>query len=210
MNKAFSKEKWKYVFYTLSHPMDGFYWIRHGEKGSVPIAIVLVILFACSFSANRLHASFVVNDVDPKTVNSFYELLATLAFYLLICVGNWSITCLMAGEGRLKDIATAVGYSTVPMTFGMVLSTIVSLFVADDEQAFYAIILTVCIVYGLIMMMIGIMQVHNYTLGKTIVTLLLTVIAALIIIFLVMLLSNLIATVYNFIHSVYLELVFRS
>jgi hypothetical protein len=209
MGKYFSKQKWSYMFYTISHPMDGYYWIRHREYGSVPIAILLVILFSISFTANRLMASFVVNDLDPRGVDLLYELMGVLAFYLLICVSNWSITCLMNGEGRLKDIAVAIGYGTAPMTVVMVAATIISQFIADEEQAFYGILIGVGIAYGVIMMLIGIMQVHNYTLGKTLLTLLLTFLAALIIVFLLLLLSNLLGMVYNFFHSIYTELIFR-
>ena len=209
MGKYFSKEKWSYLFYTISHPMDGYYWIRHREYGSVPLAILMVILFSFSFTANRLLASFVVNDLDPRGVDMLYELMGVLAFYLLLCVSNWSVTCLMNGEGRLKDIAVAIGYGTVPMTFVMILSTIISQLIADEEQAFYGILIGVGIAYGVIMMLIGIMQVHNYTLGKTLLTLLITIIAALIIVFLLLLLSNLLGLVYNFFHSIYTELIFR-
>lgn len=210
MRKYFSKEKWQYMLYTISHPMDGYYWIRHAERGSVPLAILMVILFSCCFTANRLLASFVVNDLDPRTVDSLYELLGVLAFYLLLCVSNWSITCLLNGEGRMKDIAVAVGYGTVPVSFVLVLATIVSQFIADDEQAFYSLILVIGIAYGVIMILIGIMQVHNYTLGKTLLTLFLTVLAMLIIIFLLLLLSNLLGMVVNFFKSVYTELIFRT
>lgn len=209
MGKYFSKEKWSYMLYTISHPMDGYYWIRHRDYGSVPLAILMVILFSLSFTANRLLASFVVNDLDPRGVDMLYELMGVLAFYLLLCVSNWSITCLMNGEGRMKDIAIAIGYGTVPMTFVMVVSTIISQFIADDEQAFYGILLGVGIAYGVIMMLMGIMQVHNYTLGKTLLTLILTFLAALIIIFLLLLLSNLLGMVYNFFYSIYTELIFR-
>ncbi|MCR5426363.1 MAG: YIP1 family protein [Lachnospiraceae bacterium] len=210
MRTAFSKEKWKYLLYTLSHPMDGFYWIRHQERGSVPLALLLVILFSFSFSANRLLSGFVVNDVDARTVNSALELLSVLILFLLLCVSNWSITCLMNGEGRLKDIAIALGYGTVPVTIGMILATILSQVVADNEQAFYALILGVGIAYGLILMLIGIMQVHNYTLGKTLLTVFLTMVAFLIIVFLILLLVNLLGMVYNFFRSVYTELIFRT
>lgn len=210
MAKSFSKDKWSYLLYTISHPMDGYYWIRHAERGSTPLAILLVVLFAVSFTSNRLMASFVVNDIDPRSVDMLYELLGILAFYLLLCVSNWSITCLMNGEGRLKDIAIAIGYGTVPITIGIVLATIVSNFIADDEQAFYTLILAISIAYGVIMMLIGIMQVHNYTLGKTLITLFLTFVALLIIVFLLLLLSNLLGMVYNFFHSIYTELIFRT
>lgn len=210
MGKYFSKEKWKYMFYTITHPMDGYYWIRHQDRGSVPIAILMVILFSISFSTNRLLASFVVNDIDPRGVDSFYELMGVLAAYLLLCVSNWSITCLMNGEGRMKDIAIAVGYGTVPITVMMFLGTLVSQVVADDEQAFYGIIIGLGIAYGLIVVLVGIMQVHNYTLGKTLVTLFLTLVAMFIIIFLLLLLSNLLGMVVNFFRSIYTELIFRT
>ena len=210
MRKYFSKEKWKYVLYTISHPMDGYYWIRHQDKGSVPIAILLVFIFSCCFTANRLLAGFVVNDLDPRGVDSLYELMGVLAFYLLICVSNWSVTCLMNGEGRMKDISIAVGYGTVPISVSLIIATIFSQFVADDEQAFYTLIIAVGIAYGLIMILMGIMQVHNYTLGKTLVTLFITFVAMLIIIFLILLMSNLLGMVFNFFKSIYTELVFRS
>jgi len=209
MGKYFSKEKWSYMFYTITHPMDGYYWIRHRDFGSVPLAILMVILFSFSFTANRLMASFVVNDLDPRGIDLLFELMGVLSFYLLLCVSNWSITCLMNGEGRVKDIAIAVGYGTVPMTLVMVASTIISQVIADDEQAFYGILIGVGIAYGVIMMLVGIMQVHNYTLGKTLLTLFLTFVAALIIVFLLLLLSNLLGMVYNFFHSIYTELIFR-
>ena len=161
MRKYFSKEKWNYLKYTISHPMDGYYWIRHRDRGSVPIAILLVILFSISFTSNRLLAGFVVNDLDPRGVDSLFELLGVLSFYLILCVSNWSVTCLMGGEGRMKDISIAIGYGTAPITVMLFIGTIVSQFVADNEQAFYTLIVAVGIAYGLIMMLIGIMQVHS-------------------------------------------------
>ena len=60
-----------------------------------------------------------------------------------------------------------------------------------------------------IMLVIGIMQVHNYTFGKTLITLFLTVVAMLIIIFLGLLVINFITQVYSFFRGIYMELIFR-
>lgn len=209
MKKLFSKEKWKYAFYTVSHPMDAYYEIRHRDRGSVPVAIILVILFAISFSINRMSANFVVNDVDPLEVNLLTELIAVLLLYLLFCVGNWSITCLMEGEGRMKDISIAFGYAMTPMIVCFNLGTILSQFVTEDEAAFYYLVIGVGIAYGILMMLMGIMIVHNFTLGKTLLTVLLTFVAMFIIIFVVLLLADLINQVYNFFYSIYQELIFR-
>lgn len=210
MKKLFSKEKWKYFGYTLTHPMDGFYWIRHKEYGSVGIAVLMMVLFSFSFSLNRLLSSFVVNDMDKRDVNTPAELVGIMLFFLLICVGNWSITCLMNGEGRFKDIVIAVGYGITPATIGLALATIVSQFLADNEEAFFTLIIAVGVALAVILILMGIMQMHNYTLGKTLLTLLLTFVAVLIIIFLVLLLVSLVGQVITFFKSIYMELVFRS
>ena len=209
MNKYFSKEKFKYAMYTVSHPMDAYYEIRHRERGSVPIAFILVILFALTFSINRMSASFIVNDVDPRDVNALTELLAVLLLFMLFCVGNWSITCLMEGEGRMKDIVTAIGYAMTPMIVTFNIATIISQLVTVDEAAFYSIIIGVGIAYSIIMALMGIMTVHNFTLGKTLVTILLTFVAMFIIIFVALLFADLITQVYNFFYSIYQELIFR-
>ena len=210
MTKALSKDKWKYALHTVSHPADGFYEIRHRGRGSVLVAIILTALFSISFSVNRISASFIVNDTDPRAVDSFNELCTVFLLLFLLCVGNWSITCLMEGKGRLKDIVIAVGYSTIPATFCLFLGTFVSWFVTLDEAAFYYMIVGIGIAYTCFMLLIGVMTIHNFPLGKTLVTLFLTLIAMLLIIFVVLLLVNLINQVYSFLYSIYQELVFRS
>lgn len=209
MSKYFSKDKFKYALYTVSHPMDAYYEIRHRERGSVPIAFLLVILFALTFSINRMSASFIVNDVDPRDVNALTELMAVLLLFMLFCVGNWSITCLMEGEGRMKDIVTAVGYAMTPMIVTFNIATIISQAVTVDEAAFYSIIMGVGIAYSIIMALMGIMTIHNFTLGKTLLTVLLTFVAMFIIIFVALLFADLISQVYNFFYSIYQELIFR-
>ncbi len=209
MSKAFSKEKWKYLLYTAGHPNDGFYWIRHQDRGSVPIAVLLVILYSVCFSMNRIYAGFVVNDINPRSVNSIAELGGVAILFMVLCAGNWSVTCLMEGEGRFKDIVIAIGYSLLPMIIGTVLATFISQLVAENEEAFYSIVMGIGTAYTVIMMLTGIMQIHNYTLGKTLVTLLLTVIAVFIIIFLALLIVNFLTQVYSFLRNIYIELVFR-
>ena len=142
-------------------------------------------------------------------VNLLPEVTGVLLLYVLLCAGNWSITCLLDGEGRFKDILIAVGYAMLPMIVTYLLATLVSQFLADNEQAFYSIIMTIGIAYTLIMALTGIMQVHNYTLGKTLLTLFLTLVAVFIIIFLVLLITNFVGQVVAFFQSIYTELIFR-
>lgn len=141
------KEKVKYAFYTLGHPSDGFYEIRHRGRGSVGLSILFVFLFAVCFSANRQYAGFVVNHVNPMEINSLAEICAVFLLFLLFCVGNWSITCLMDGEGRFKDIVTVCGYAMLPMILTFIPAILFSQVVAEDEEAFYYLLLAVGIAW---------------------------------------------------------------
>lgn len=203
------KEKLQYAFYTIGHPADGFYEIRHRGQGSVPLALLFVFLFGLCFSANRQYAWFVVNSVNPMEINSFAEMSAVFVLFFLFCVGNWSITCLMNGEGRLKDIVTVCGYSMLPMILTFVPAIILSRFVVADEEAFYFIIMGFGIAWFLLLVLSGVMTVHNYTLGKTLLTIIFTFVAMLIIVFIAMLLYTLLSQVISFFVSIYNELMLR-
>ena len=203
------KEKVKYAFYTITHPSNGFYEIRHRQKGSVPLAILFVFLFAVCFSANRQYAGFVVNFVNPMEVNSLTEMITVFVLFILFCVGNWSVTCLMNGEGGFKDIVTMTGYSMLPMILTQIPAIIISNFVVQDEEAYYYLILYFGIAWFVLLVITGVMTIHNYTFGKTLITLICTFVAMFIIIFIALLLYSLLTQVIAFVQSVYNEIVLR-
>ncbi len=210
MKRWFSKEKLLYPFYILTHPSDGYYELRHRERGSVPVAIIITALTSFCFSMNRIQASFIVNKTDPRSVDSVSELIGVMLFFFLFCVGNWSITCLMGGEGRFKDIVTAVGYALLPMILTLVPATLISQYVAADEEAFYYIILIFGVAWTAILILMGIMIIHNYSLAKTFLTLILTVCSMLIIIFVIMMINDMVFQVIDFFENIYIELQNRS
>lgn len=203
------KEKVKYAFYTMLHPVDAFYEIRFRGKGSVPLAILFVFLFAAAFSANRQYAGFVVNDLDPMTLNSFRDIAIVFATYFLFCISNWSITCLSDGVGRFKDILTVVGYSMLPMFLLFTAGTLMSRGIVQNEEEFYYLLLAAAILWFVMLALCGLMTIHNFTLGKTLVALIFTFAAMLIIMFLVVLLFSLIQQVFAFFESIYNEIMLR-
>jgi hypothetical protein len=203
------KEKMLYPFYVISHPFDGFYEIRHREKGSVPLALLLVFLFGLSFSLNRRYAGFVVNLNNPLYVNAVSEVIGTFLFVLLIAAANWSITCLMEGEGRFRDILTVIGYSMLPIVLTLIPITVISWFIAADEESLYYLVIYISIIFFVILFLIGIMIVHNFSFAKTLFTLVLTLVSLLIIIFIILLIFSLLDQIKSFLLSVYTEIVLR-
>ncbi len=203
------KEKLKYPFYVMTHPLDGFYEVRHRDKGSVLVSLLIIFLFAISYSFNRLYASFVVNAVNPRSVDLVWEMVSVFVLVIVFGVANWSVTCLMEGEGRFKDIITTLGYSMLPMVLMFIPATLFSQVLASNEDAFYFIIYYGSIIWFIMLAIIGIMTIHNFTFGKTFITLICTVVALIVIIFLILLISTLLRQVQDFFGSIYDEIMFR-
>ena len=209
MRKHFSRERVGYMFGVLTNPIDSFYEIRYRDKGSVPLAVICVFVLSALFTINRVFAGFIVNEINPREIDGITEMGAFFMLLGLFCIGNWSVTCLMEGEGRMRDIITVAGYAMLPIALALGPATIISNVVSIEEAAFYHIILGISIAWTAILMLLGVMTVHNYTLLKTLITLVLTFITILILIFIGMLIMDLLNQIYGFLYSIYTELIFR-
>ncbi|MDR1669847.1 MAG: YIP1 family protein [Oscillospiraceae bacterium] len=210
MSKFFNKEIFYYYRRVLTNPIDSFYEIRHREKGSVPLALITLLVFSICFTMNRIFAGFIVNLTDPRTVNGIDDLTRILLLFVLFSIGNWSVTCLSEGEGRFKDILTVAGYALMPLIITYIPAIIVSNVLGENEEIFYNIILGFGFAWSGILILLGIMTIHNYTMLKTIVTLIITIVAMLIVIFLAVLLFDMLNQVTGMFRGIYSELTLRS
>ena len=193
------KEKVNHLFYTLTHPLDGFYEIRHRDKGSIPLALVILLIVSIAFCIDKRYASFTVNLTDVRNVKSLLYIGSMILLFFLFCIGNWAVTCLTNGEGRMKDIIIATGYGLLPIPLLFIPGTIISHFLAGDEKVFYTLFITIGIVWALIMVICGNMTVHNYTVTQEILTLILTIAAMIIMLFIMLLFYSIFGQLVEFI-----------
>ena len=203
------KEKINHLFYTLTHPLDGYYEIRHRDKGSVPLALVVLLIVSIVFCIDKRYASFTVNMTDVRNVKSLLYIGSMILLFFLFCVGNWAVTCLTNGEGRMKDIIIATGYGLLPIALLFIPGTIISHFIAGDEKVFYSIFIYVGIIWALIMVIMGNMTVHNYTITQEILTLIFTIVAMIIMLFIMLLFYSIFGQIVEFIKSLYTEIIYR-
>ena len=203
------KEKIKFLFYMLTHPIDAFYEIRHRGKGSMALALFVVFLAGVAFSLDKRYASFVVNATDIREVKSFMYISAMFLLFFLFCIGNWAVTCLTDGEGRMKDIVTATGYALLPLPLFYLPAILISQVIAGDEAVFYTLLIGIAIVWALLLVVMGNMIIHNYTIVKELKTLVLTIVAMVIILFILLLFYSIFRQITEFIKSLYTELIYR-
>lgn len=195
---------------VIFKPFDSFWDLKYDNKGKLKVVAVIVILTILSFTLQNKYAGFLVNYSDPRTLNSLMDIVTVVFPFLLWCVANWSITTLMGGEGKFTEIVMATGYSLTPIVIVYIPMTFVSRFMAEEETAFYYLLLSIASIWFVWLVFIGIMTVHQYTVLKTIVTIFLTIIVMGIIVFLGALVLSMLQQIYEFIYNVYREILFRT
>jgi hypothetical protein len=204
-----SLELAKYPFYVLFHPFDGYWDLKYDNKGKLRISLVILLLLAITTILQRQYSGFLVNFNNPTELNSINELKYIVLPFILWCVSNWSLTTLMDGEGKFKEIVTATGYALLPLALIMLMNTIISNVITIQESALYYLLETVAFLWFLWLLFIGTMTIQQYSVMKTIVTMALTLVVMGIIMFLGLLFFSLMQQMIGFVLSIYNELSLR-
>jgi len=115
----------------------------------------------------------------------------------------------MDGEGTIKNIAMATGYALLPMILIRVPLTIVGNFLSYDERAYFNFFVSFATIWTGFLIFSGIMTVHQYSVFKTIFTLLLTILSMAVIVFIGVVFFSLGSQLVGFVYSIYKEIMLR-
>jgi len=200
----------KYSLHVAFHPFDGFWDLKYENKGKLRIALIILLAVTVTMILNRQYAGYVVNYNHPLELNSIDELKYIVLPFLLWCIANWSLTTLMDGEGKFKEIVIATGYAMLPLILVYLPNILLSNFITLRESSFYYLLESAAGLWFIWLLFIGTMTVHQYTVTKTIATMLLTVVVMGVIIFLGLLFFSLIQQIVSFAYTIYQELSLRA
>lgn len=203
------KEDLTFPLHVIMHPFDGFWDMKYEQRGKLRVAALIMLLVMGAIIVQKQYAGFLVNRIDPRTLNSLSDIIQILFTFFLWSVSNWAVCTLTEGEGKLKDIMMATAYSLVPVVLIYYPTTLLSNVLTQEETAFYYLLNAIALIWSLGLLIVGIMTVHQYTVSKTMVTMFLTIIMAMIIVFLMMLLYSLFQQIIDFVVNIYTELIFR-
>lgn len=200
--------KLKTAISTLLHPADTFYEIKNNKGGSVLIATAFLAVWYV-FKIIGLSTGFIFNDASIKDVNAWYALAQTFGLVVLFAVANWAVTTLFEGKGKLKDIYIVTSYSLIPMIIQAIGYDILSNVLTLNEANILTILNYVCIILTGVILVMGLINLHEFTFGKFVFTTIITVLAMILIVFLIFMILILCQQVKIFIETVTMELFFR-
>lgn len=201
--------KLKTALSSVAHPVESFRLIKEKGEGSVIISVVILVLFYVITVLNDTLGGFAFTVFDSESYNAIYVFLSTVGLIVLWTVSNWLVCTLAGGIGKMKEIFIVTCYSLRPILFAKTVRLILTHILVPSEGAFLDIFVVICTAYAALMLIIGIMRIHDYEFGRFLGTTIFTVIGMLIIVFLLFLVFLISQQLFAWLKTLYIELRYR-
>jgi hypothetical protein len=182
--------------------------LKHEKRGSVKGGIFWIVITVGALVWQSVGKGYMFNPRGYYN-NAFVTIIGFLVPLFLWIISNWCLTTLFEGEGSFRDIFIATSYSTVPLAFFIIPSTIYSNFATLTEASMVNLLVTLGWVWTGLLLFFGTMITHDYSLVKNAITCLGTIVGMAFLIFIAVLFSSLLMKVVGFISSIATELAFR-
>lgn len=199
----------KHIGHVILHPLSGFWDLKWEKQGRLPVALSIAVLALVTYVVKRCYAGFIFNTTDFTEMNILLEVLALALLFVLWSASNWCLTSLMDGKGTFRDIVVAAGYALAPYVLLNLPLVFLSQFMVSDESVFYYGVASLSLLWCGLLLVSGVMMTHDYSLKKTVLTVICILVGMALMLFLGMLLFSILQKIFQYIYAVYIEISYR-
>lgn len=193
----------------FAHPIDLFNDIKYEKRGSLGVANLLLALYFLEEIINYFAVAYLFSNNEAQSFSVWPILLRTVVLVLLWCITNWAMSTLQDGKGTFKEIYLAACYALTPLVLFSVPLNLITNMMTLSESMFYSAISSALTLWSLILVFLGTMVVHQFTVRKTIGSVLLSLGMIVIIAFLVLLGFSISQQMTTFVETIITELLRR-
>lgn len=199
----------KFALYCMSHPLDGFWDLTHEKRGTMAAANTILFATVLIRVLKLRFTSFIFLTVYWEDLNIFLYIASILFPLALWVIGNWGLTTLFDGKGKLGQVYMATCYGLTPYPLVQLPLMIFSNYVTVDEREFYTVLSGLTLVYCGILIVTAMGQIHEFSFGKNILFTVFTLFAMLVMIFILMIFFSMISQGVAYFISLGREFLFR-
>lgn len=194
---------------VFRHPLDTFHIIKHEKASSIPTALIFFALFLILNVVAVYATGFLYNNNDLESYNIFSSFLGLGAFILLFIFANYLIATLSSGEGWFKDVLIGTAYALVPYIILTVPIILLSHVLTLNESFIYTTLLAIRDGWVIVLLLLMIFEIHNFSVGELIKNVLLTIFTMIIIVAVLLLVYLLVLQMWDYIVSIFKEVIGR-
>jgi len=198
-----------YSLYFIRHPVDGCYGVRWENKASYLSANIIIGLYLLFSVIYRYFSGFLVKTVREGRYNLVSDIGLVVAAFLLLTICNYLICAINDGEGTLKQIYSGFAYCLTPYLVMQPFIFLLSHLITYNEIFLIRFAETFRTTWIIILIIVTIKEINNYTMKETFKIIGLTFFAALIALLILFILYVLWSQVFDFIQAIVGEVVYR-
>lgn len=199
----------KYPFYLILHPFKGWEEFKREQKGSVLYANIILVAWLIGTILEYQFTGFIFNDNRLDNMNVFVLIASTWGVAILWSIANWGLCTLQDGKGTFKEIWVNFAYTRMTYVLTIIPIIILSNVLTADEGFFLNVLIYVIQIWGIIQLLLATKAAHQYTMGKTVGSMLLTLLGVILIVMVGMLFVSLFAQLWSFISTLAQEIMMR-
>lgn len=192
---------------TPLHPINSFADIKEKGAGSIPLCLVLLLLFYVTAVLQVLCGGFLFTHYDPAGFNSVWVLVRSVGLVVLWIISNWMICTLLQGKGKMREICIVTCYSLTPMIVERLLRLVLTNALLPNEAIFLGTLDAIALFYTLLLISIGLIRIHDFGLGRFLGTSALSIGWVAVLVFLLVLIGMLLQQLGGFLLTVFTELI---
>ncbi len=198
-----------YPFKLFFHPIDTFNDLKYEGKSSMIIANVLAVLFFVVKLLQQTTTSYLFMPSGGENVSIWTVFAISVGLLIVFTVCNWATSTLVDGEGSMGDIWIAVTYSLLPSILFTALNIVLSYFFTVTESTFYNFFTVFGTTWTILLVFLGLMVMHQYTVTKTVFSVFATLVIILCFVFLILLFMSIYQQIYSFVVNIVREIIIR-
>lgn len=198
-----------YAKYFMRHPIDGSYGIAREGRASWAAPSILLLIFTEEFIVNKYLCGFLWKSVREGRYEIFSDIGMILVVTVALTACNYLVCTINEGEGTIKKIYTYFCYSLIPYIILTPISFILTHVLTINEAFLVTLLQVVMIGWVVVLVVLAIKEVNNYTGKETFKVICLTVFTILILALLIFIIYVLWAQVFEFISAIFGEVVYR-
>lgn len=199
-----------YPFQLLLHPIATFNDLKYERKASYRIANAMAALFVLIRLLEQTSMGYLFTSSDAAQVSIFTVFAISLGVLLIFTVCNWATCTLLDGEGRMGEVWIVMTYSTLPYLLCSGTAIVLSHLLTNTEMMFFNFFRVLGIAWMILLIFLGLLVVHQYSVFKTIASVFATLVIILCFVFLMLLFLSIFQQVYDFVLNIFREIVIRN
>lgn len=194
-----------FVFDFLKHPIDSFYDLKAGKKGSMKGALILYAAFFAIFIWYLLGKGFIYQQIAIEDIDMQSVVIGFFSIIFLSILCNYLVSSINDGEGSFSQIMKMVAYSLGPIMIIYVMIIGLSYILTFNEMFLLQTMQQGAVIWTGVNLYLGVQETHNYTVRESFKSIILTIVFMLVIAIVLLIVIIMTEQVYMFFEAILKE-----